>query len=360
MVGLSKEMCLKLKHQPQRSMRASVALAPLLIFLLTAPGAHALTTSSQVQSAKKPAAKTTATKTEVHKAPATKPTTKSPAAKPDILFEGYSKIMLGDKHIGYTIQRFEFDPKKKEYSTVYYLKTSPPANDVIESLKARSTYDLKPISYQYTSLAGGRPHIVDASFTNGTMTVTELVNGKRTTKAPVKVPPGTFLSSFLGYLMLQQKEAVKVGNKYAYQAIAEEDGNLYKGEAFIKAQEQNHGLNTYRILNNYKGVQFVSFMTSQGEVIATESAAQGISTELVSNIQEATKGQSVNSNQLMQLFGTVPKGQDNAIARKSHGEPLGAANATNATSAPNVPVAPGAIPMEPATAPSAPKPSEGP
>lgn len=355
MVGLSKEMCLKLKRLKQTPRLLIVSL----IAGLTAIHAQALTTASQAQDAKKQKASVNehpaAVKTGSPKAPATKPT----AAKPDILFEGYSKIMLGDKHIGYTIQRFEFDPKKKEYSMVYYLKTSPPANDVIESLKARSTYDLKPISYQYTSLAGGRPHIVDASFTNGTMTVTELVNGKRTMKTPVKVPPGTFLSSFLGYLMLQQKEAVKVGNKYAYQAIAEEDGNLYKGEAFIKAQEQNHGLNTYRILNNYKGVQFVSFMTSQGEVIATESAAQGISTELVANIQEATKGQSVNSNQLTQLFGSVPKGQDNAIARKSQGEPLGAASATSA------PAAPGAIPMEPATAPAtappaAAKPSEGP
>ena len=38
---------------------------------------------------------------------------------PIFFFEGYSKIMIGDKHIGYTIQRFEFDPKKKEYSTIY-------------------------------------------------------------------------------------------------------------------------------------------------------------------------------------------------------------------------------------------------
>ena len=328
MVGLTPKARFKLRR---------LLFTLMFTFSFFASRAHALTTPSQVQAAKN----SELAKPAVAKSATTASTGKSPAAKPDVLFEGYSKIMLGDKHIGYTIQRFEFDPKKKEYSTVYYLKTAPPANDVIESLKARSSFDLKPISYQYTSLAGGRPHIVDASFVNGTMTLSELANGKRTSKPAVKVPPGTFLSSFLGYLMLQQKEGVKVANKYSYQAIAEEDGNLYKGEAYIKAQEQNHGLNTYRILNNYKGVQFVSFMTPQGEVIATESAAQGISTELVANIQEATKGQSVNSNQLTQLFGSVPKGQDNAVSRKSQGEPLGA----------KAPAAPGAIPMEPATPP---------
>jgi hypothetical protein len=337
MVGLTSQTRLRLK-------RFTCVLTCAFTITFSIQHAHALTTPTQVQTAKKPSAA---------KPAATKPTAtaaKTPAAKPDILFEGYSKIMMGDKHIGYTIQRFEFDPKKKEYSTVYYLKTSPPANDVIESLKARSGFDLKPISYQYTSLEEGRPHIVDASFNNGLMTLTELKNGKRTTKPPVKVPPGTFLSSFLGYLMLQQKEGVKVTNKYSYQAIAEEDGNLYKGEAYIKSQEQNHALNTYRILNNYKGVQFVSFMTPQGEVIATESAAQGISTELVANIQDATKGQSVNSNQLVQLFGSVPKGQDNAISRKSQGEPLGAKASATSDTAPAT--APGAIPMEPAARPA--------
>jgi hypothetical protein len=274
------------------------------------------------------------------KATAPKVETKKPvaAAKPapaksDLLFEGYSKIMLGTTHIGYTVQRFEFDPKKKEYSTVYYLKTQPPANDVIESLKARSTLDLKPISYQYTELASGRVHIVDATFANGIMSVSELVNGKRTAGAPKKVPPGTFLASFLGYLMLQQKEAVKVGNKYDYQAIAEEDGGMYKGDAFIKGQETTKGLPTFKILNTYKGVQFVSFMTPQGEVLATDSAAQGISTELVANIQEATKGMSVNSNQLAQLFGSVPQGQDNAISRHAKGEPLGGAPAAESAPA---------------------------
>ena len=246
------------------------------------------------------------------------------ASKPDVLFEGYSKILMGDKHIGYTVQRFEFDSKKKEYTTTYYLKTQPPANEVIESLKAKSTFDLKPISSQYTELVGAKPHIVDTTFSNGIMTVSELLNGKRIAPTQKKVPPGTFLAIFLYYIMLQQKDGVKVGNKYNYQAVAEEDGNIYKGESFVKSQETTKGLPSFKMLNTYKGVQYVSFSTPKGEVLTTDSAAQGISTELVANIQEATKGMSVNSNQLAQLFGSVPKGQDNAVSRHTVGEPLGA------------------------------------
>ncbi len=270
-------------------------------------------------------AKTTTTVTTTRAATANKPTAAPAAAKPDVLFEGYSKILLGTTHIGYTIQRFEFNAKTKEYSTTYYLKTQPPANDVIESLKAKSTYDLQPISYQYTELAGGKVRIVDATFKNGIMSVTSLQNGKRQALAPKKIMPGTFLASFLGYLMLQAKDGVKVGNKYNYQAIAEEDGNIYKGEAYIKSEEPIKGVASYKILNTYKNVKFVSYFTPKGEVLATNSDAQGISTELVANIQEATKGMSVNLNQLNQLFGAVPQGQENAIAKHSAGEPLGGA-----------------------------------
>lgn len=254
-------------------------------------------------------------------AKAAKPPT--PPAKPDLLFEGYSRIMLGQTHIGYTIQRFEYDPRKKEYSTVYYLKTQPPANDVIESLKARSSFDLQPLSYQYTALESGKVRIVDASFNNGVMSISSLEGGKRKALPPRKINKGTFLASFLGYLMLQQKDGVKVGNKYSYEAIAEEDGNVYKGDAYVKQEETIKTLQTFRILNTYKNVKFVSNFTPKGEVVATHSDAQDISTELVANIQDATKGMSVNSNQLKQLFDEVPKGQENAVAKHAPGQALG-------------------------------------
>lgn len=245
-------------------------------------------------------------------------------ANADVLFEGYSKVMLEQTHIGYVIQRFEFNPKSKEFSTIYYLRTAPPANDVIESLKARSDAGLKPLSYQYTELAAGRVRIVDATFKNDTMTLSVIDNGQKRPVVTKKVPKGAFLASFLSYLMLQSKEGLKVGVKYNYQAIAEEDGALHNGEAFIKAEETANGVTAYKVLNTFKNSNFSSHVTGKGEIIDTLSPVQGISTQLVATIQEATGGKSVNQNQLRQLFGAVPKGQDNVIARRSGGAPLGA------------------------------------
>lgn len=258
-------------------------------------------------------------------------------ARADVLFEGYSKIMLETTHIGYVIQRYDFNAKSKEFSTTYYLRTQPPANDVIESLKARADAGLKPLGYQYTELSGGKARTVDATFKNDMMTIAIVENGQRKTLAPKKVPKGAFLSSFLGYLMLQGKEGIKVGVKYNYQAIAEEDGGIYDGEAFIKAEETVNGVNAFKVLNTFKKTNFASHITSKGEIIDTLSPVQGISTQLVSSIQEATGGKSVNQNQLRQLFGAVPKGQENVIARRSGGTPLGGAEAV----APRTPPSPG-------------------
>jgi hypothetical protein len=352
MVGLLQSMRLILKHTEfsAREVAFEISFATVILFTALALA------NSEAQAAPvaiKPHSRIAITQSKLKaKTPAA---VKQPATKPDVLFEGYSKILLGDKHIGYTIQRFEFDSKKREYTTTYYLKTQPPANEVIESLKAKSTFELKPISSQYTELVGSQPHLVDATFANGIMTVSELVNGKRKPSTQKKVPPGTFLASFLYYVMLQQKDGVKVGNKYNYQAIAEEDGNIYSGESFVKSQETTKGLPSFKMLNTYKGVQYVSYSTPKGEVLTTESAAQGISTELVANIQEATKGMSVNSNQLAQLFGSVPKGQDNAVSRHTTGEPLGASAAGGATMTTTTPITPTAPTAPTAASDTAPK-----
>lgn len=255
-------------------------------------------------------------------------------ARADVLFEGYSKVLLGGQHVGFTVQRYEFDPKKKEFSTIYFLKTNATGGNIQESLKARANSSLNPVSYQYTELAGQTPRTIDATFKGETMTTVSVANGARSVLPGKKIPKGAFLASFLGYLMLQGKEGIKTGVKYSYQAIAEEDGNLHSGEAFIAGEETMNGISVFKVLNTFKGSQYISYVTHKGEVIGTKSPAQQITTELVASIQEATAGLSVNTNTLAQLFGAVPKGTENAVARRRPGAPLGAPAAGTTAPAP--------------------------
>lgn len=87
----------------------------------------------------------------------------------DVLFEGYSKILSGEEHIGYVISRYEFDSKKKQFVSTYFLKTGKGAGELTESLKAYADSELAPISYEYTSLMGKDTKTIDAKFKNGNL-----------------------------------------------------------------------------------------------------------------------------------------------------------------------------------------------
>lgn len=249
-------------------------------------------------------------------------------ASADVLFEGYSKVMISGVHVGYAIQRYEFDSKKKEFIATHYLKTNAAGGDITESLKARSTASLKPIAYQYTALVGGQTKTIDAQVKNGMLTGS-IKSGDKTEVINKKLPEGAFFASFLGYLMLQGKEGVKKGVKYGYQAIAEEDAGIYTGEAFVADEETVLGVNAFKVLNTFSGSRFVSYITPKGEIVKTMAPIQQIETNLVGNVAEATAGHSVNSNTLKMIFGTFPKGAENIMARRDNPPAVAPAASTN-------------------------------
>jgi hypothetical protein len=236
-------------------------------------------------------------------------------ANADVLFEGYSKVMLAGVHVGFVVQKYEFDSQKKEFATTYYLRTNAAGGNLTESLKARASASLAPISYQYTTLVGDQAKTIDATMKGETLTVVtkEGSSAKTTSK---KIPKGSFFASFLAYVMLQGPEGVKTGAKYGYQAIAEEDGALYTGEAYVNGEETIRGVSAFKVLNTFKGSRFISFVTHKGEVVETRSPVQQIETQLVSGMPEASAGLSVNTSNLSLLFGGIPKGSENVVARK--------------------------------------------
>jgi hypothetical protein len=250
-------------------------------------------------------------------------------AQSQLLFEGYSKVYLGSKHVGYVIQRFEFDQKKKEFLATNFLKTDLAGNNVTESTQSRASATLKPLSYKYTSAAGDKVKIIDATFKGDTMNATVIEGGKRKALPPQKLPTGAFLGNYLPYVMLQGKEGIKVGANYGYQAVAEEFAAVYTGQAFVKGEETFNGVPVFRVLSSFMigtpmKSEYIFFVTAKGEIIGSKSPAQDISTEVVASLQEASAGLSVNNNHLKQLFGGIPAGLENAIARKSGGSPLAA------------------------------------
>lgn len=269
-----------------------------------------------------------------------------------VLFEGWSKVLISGQHIGYVIQRYEFDAKKKEYKTISFLKTNNESGGLNDSLVARADAKFKPISYQHTSIANGKPTTIDAAFKGGKMIAT-VVEGKNKKTVTNTLSKDTFLSAFLGYVMLQSKDGLKKGVKYSYSGVLEEKGIIAKGEAYISSQETVGGIPVFRILNTLDGGKFISLVTNKAEILGSISPTIGVQTDLVATMEEAVGPFGVNSAVLTQLFGSVPKGADNEISRRAKMPKPTAPPAT--PSATTVPPSPSASPQ-----PAAPieKPSE--
>jgi len=234
-------------------------------------------------------------------------------ASAEILFEGYSKVLSGGVHVGFIITRYDFNAKKKEFSFTYLMKTSELAGNILESIKAVSKDDMTPIAYSYTSLSGGQTKTIDAKFTNGKYTAT-VKDGANISKIDKALPKGVFLSNFLAYEMLKNPKGITPGTKYDYQAIAEEDGSIVKGMAFVKGVEDYNGVKSYKILNDFKDTKFTSYVSEKGEVLAAKSPVQSLATELVSQSSLATGNFQVPTALIKTLFGDVPIGNKNILA----------------------------------------------
>ncbi len=239
----------------------------------------------------------------------------------EIMFEGYYRVELQGKHIGYTIHRFEFDPKTRTFMSKSFLRATFGEQLIQEGVTAKCSDKFKPISVQYTSQVGDTPKGVDASFKGEVMTAT-FSDGKKTRTETSRIPKGTFLSSFLPYLMLQKNLAT--GDSFKYSAVAEEDGASYDGRVVMQTKESKPGYDTYTLLNRFKAEEFISKMAIvrdpktkknvKGEVFSTLSPAKGIATQLVANPNQATEGHTVPNKIIMKVFGNIPTGKINLVS----------------------------------------------
>jgi hypothetical protein len=242
-------------------------------------------------------------------------------ARAEVLFEGYFKILSNGSPVGYTISKYEFDAKSKKFISTYFLKTAGQGMEITESVKAYATADLGPISYEYTSIVGKDTKTIDAKFAGQKMSAT-VKSGGKTQTIRKDLPKGTFLSTFLIYLMLKSKDGLKTDSNYDYQAIAEEDADVYKGQASVGKEESFLGLKANKIQNKFKDVRFVSYVNERGEILGTTSTAQGISTELVADPSQATTGFPMSPAILKNLFGEVPAGKTNLLSKSASIQPV--------------------------------------
>ncbi len=221
------------------------------------------------------------------------------------LQEGWYQILSGQQHVGYLVQRYEFDEKKKNFKFTSFMKTNALGGDVTESVTATASDGFEPISYQYTTLVGKSNKFIDASFKSGSMTA-KITESGETKTIQEKLKKGTFLSYFLVYMILQNKSGLKSNVSFEYNAIAEEDAKSSKGFVDIKEMETVDGHETFKVFNRFKDIKSISNISPIGEVVRVRQPVSGL--QLIAAPQAmATKGFPSSDKSLKSLFTTIPK-----------------------------------------------------
>jgi hypothetical protein len=247
-----------------------------------------------------------------------------------ILFEGYSKISQDGQFIGYVVQRYEFEPFSKQFVATSFIKYNEVAGSLTESLKAFANEALEPVSYVYNRLSPKLGVLtIEAKNQNGTLMITQREGGK-TNKRQKAIPKGAFFSSFLAYVILKNPHGFKTNSQYEYQAIAEEEGEIYSGVALVQNEESYKGIPVFKVENKYpienKIPRDVSltYATAKGEMLLTTAPQRLMAIELMAEPAKATGGLVVSAENLKLLFGSIPEGKVNALAAATSAPPSGA------------------------------------
>lgn len=242
----------------------------------------------------------------------------------EIMFEGYYRVEAESKHIGYIVQRYEFDSKAKQFTFISFMRIKLGDKIIQESTKGKANDKFHPISYNYTSQVNEAMKAIDATFTGQVMKI-KITDGKTIKDPTYKIPEGTFLSSFLIYVMLQKK--LPLNQAFKYSAVVEEDGDSRWGKALLETKEQKGSVVQFSILNAFKEGEFRSKLLAvpdpnpkekdkyiKAEIIFTEDTKQSLTTRLVASPAEATEGQMVPNKIMTTLFGGMPTGKVNMVA----------------------------------------------
>lgn len=232
----------------------------------------------------------------------------------ETIFEGYYKVSAENQHIGYYIQKYALDPQAKLFSSTHYMVLKVGETTTIESLNAKATTKFEPHSYQYSQLDGAKAKAIDAII-KGKKLVIKTIENKKMTAKEIPINDKVFLSTFLPYLILKTPKGIAVGNKFTYDAIAEEDGSVSGGEVYVKEQVKEAGLDTYRTLNTFKKEQFINWVDTKGESVKTFVPAHNLTAELMRDPKEAYKAFPFDEKSIKLLFGNVPEGKTNMLAK---------------------------------------------
>jgi hypothetical protein len=195
-----------------------------------------------------------------------------------------------------------------------------------ESVKAKANDKFQPLSYQFTSQENDKTSGIDATFKGEVMTLKKFNSEKKNEvrNETYKIPKDSFLSTFLMFVLL--KKDFPVNQPFKYSGIAEELGVSSWGKTLVESKEPKGKIVKMKVLNSFEGQDSICNVAAlpdpsakdkymKAEIVDVEVPSSGLTSKLVADASSATEGQTVPAKTLISLFGSVPGGKVNTVAK---------------------------------------------
>ncbi len=235
----------------------------------------------------------------------------SVVAHAEITFEGIFKIEKNKSHIGYAIQRVEIDDTKKRSITLY-IKTMKSGKTETTISRSYSDEEFLPLNSLFSSDETGVHESINSAFGGpSTIVNTNFDKSKANSrKDELPAPEGTFLSSFLFYIVDLTK--LDIGVVKNYEAFSEEDGRYSWGKLKLVSRKSFGDKKVLQLDDFFAGESIENFVLSNGDPIGARSDFNKIVTYITSKT-EAVKDFDFPQVELTEIFKDLPEGTKNPV-----------------------------------------------
>ncbi len=241
------------------------------------------------------------------------------------LSDGLYRMTLDGAHVGYVIQRYEYDTEKGEFISTFFRRSAEPGGILTESLKARANSRFEPLAYEYRWSLGSAQRHIQAQFTGRQMTAQFQERGPESEppesqrQVSLEIPEKAFLSTFLSLLMHQQ--GLSLEKLFNYQVVLEEEARIASGQARVASRQEqkgHKGQTVFVVEHNLKvkgpeaasaplSTPYRSHITPEGLLLKTELPVQRLVLEKVEQKPMALGSLELPIEQVQNLFGSLPQ-----------------------------------------------------
>ncbi len=155
---------------------------------------------------------------------------------------------------------------------------------------------------------GNEIKLIEGSVKGDLLTIRKTDGAQKSTDTK-KLRPGVFLSSMLLYVIMSNENGLGLNKNYDYYAIAEEEGSVRMGSAFVQKKEKVLDLDAVKILNKFKTdskkdeERYFVFVTEKGQVLLMRAPDKNIDVRFTKKREDAVKGFEFDRQHMKIVFG---------------------------------------------------------